>query len=136
MLPGCGMSCPDPRSELPICCGRSFPIADEAKPEPRLSQVGIHIQSLSKAANRLVIPLQETNHALGQRGERKTIQDIACAMKTTVPNVDQVHRLRMFVMKASVFLFISNRSVRRHIVLLKSDEVNQGRNSTSVVQVG
>jgi hypothetical protein len=84
----------------------------------------------------LVIPLQETDHSLGQRCERKTIQDIACAMKTTVPDVVQVHRLRMIVMKASVFLFISNRSVRMHIVPLKSDEVNQGRNSTSVVQVG
>ncbi len=57
-------------------------------------------------------------------------------MKTTVPDVVQIHRLRMIVMKASGFLFISNRSVRMHIIPLKSDEVNQGRSFTSVVQVG
>jgi hypothetical protein len=84
----------------------------------------------------LVVPLQETNHSLGQRCARKTIQGIACTIKTAVPDVIRVHGLCMIVMKASVFRFISDRSVRMHIVPLKSDEVNQGRNSTSEVQVG
>src|SRR5580658_2813401 len=57
------------------------------------------------------------------------IHGIARVMRTAASDVVEDQRLDMTVSKALLFSFITSCPIRMHIVPLKSDEVNQGRNT-------